>query len=169
MHNPCTCHWFEWSQQPRCDGRPVTDHCVGRCANMMGSSGMWGEKQTCFLPWWCSGASMGSRLPMWHHVGGRCASCWCLCCCSLDSGCPWSTWLSHLIQDEVFVYLSSPELLFCTGSCGYWGISWRALCSAFGCLFDGLMALHHSHSMFWALGDLLEGLMWPLGICLMGW
>ena len=59
------------------------------------------------------------------------------------------------------------DIYFCTGSVWALGALLGGPHVVIGSLFDGLMALLQSHSMFWVLGD-LEGLMWPFRVCSMG-
>ena len=56
------------------------------------------------------------------------------------------------------------DISFCTGSLWALGALLGGPYVTIGNLFDGLM---QSHSIFWALGDLLEGLMQPFGVCSM--
>src|SRR5882724_1664122 len=80
--------------------------------------------------------------------------------------CPWHCWWALCGHWEsvqwVDGHLSVPIHFLGTG--GFIGGPHVAI----GSLFDGLMALCQSHSIFRALGYLLEGLMWPLGVCSMG-
>jgi len=86
---PCTQHQFEWSQQPRSDGRPVMDHCVGRHASCLDDA--------VELAWVADSHPWGIMWEADMPPAGVCTAA-ALSLATLDK-----SWLGHSIQDEVCV------------------------------------------------------------------